>query len=185
MTRIIAGVARGRRLVVPSGGGTRPTSDRAREGLFNSLGSWVDMAGSRVADLFAGSGAVGLEALSRGADHVLLVERHPKAVQALRTNVDAVGIPGAQIVCSPVERVMDTTPGHPYDVIFLDPPYAFADAALTALLERVADGAWLATEGVCVVERSRRTGAPRWPSTMVGVRERGYGEGVLWYGSRS
>ena len=185
MTRIIGGAARGRRLTVPSGGGTRPTSDRAREGLFNSLASWVDLAGSRVADLFAGSGAVGLEALSRGASHVLLVERNPRAVQALHANVEAVGIPGAQIIRSSVERVADTTPGHPYDVIFLDPPYAFDDTALTAVLDRVADGAWLATEGVVVVERSRRSGPVRWPSTMVGIRERGYGEGVLWYGSRS
>jgi 16S rRNA (guanine966-N2)-methyltransferase len=116
---------------------------------------------------------------------VLLVERNPRAVQALRANVNAVGISGAQIVRAPVERVMGTTPGQPFDVVFLDPPYAFDDESLTSVLDRVADGAWLATKGVCVVERSRRSNPPKWPSTMIGVRERGYGEGVLWYGSRS
>lgn len=185
MTRIVAGRAGGRRLAVPPGRATRPTSDRAREGLFSSLASWVDLEGARVADLFAGTGAVGLEALSRGASHVLLVERDPAVARTLRANVDAVGIAGAEIVRSSAERVVDATAGQPYDVVFLDPPYAFGDVALASLLERVADGAWLATGGVCVVERSRRSGPPTWPVTLVGVRERGYGEGVLWYGLRS
>jgi 16S rRNA (guanine966-N2)-methyltransferase len=94
MTRIIAGVAGGRRLTVPDGKGTRPTSDRAREGLFSTLVSLLGpLAGVRVLDLYAGSGAVGLEALSRGAGHALLVDADPKAVSALRRNVAALGLP--------------------------------------------------------------------------------------------
>ncbi|MBL7493860.1 16S rRNA (guanine(966)-N(2))-methyltransferase RsmD [Frankia sp. AgW1.1] len=185
MTRVVGGVAGGRRLAVPPGQGTRPTSDRAREGLFNSLASLVDLDGARVADLYAGSGAVGLEALSRGAAHALLVERDPKAAQVVRRNAAELGLAGAEIVVGAVERVVDTTPGQAYDVVFLDPPYALDDGRLGEVLARLVDRRWLDRGGVCVVERARRSEAPRWPDGLVEVRSRGYGEAVLWYGSRS
>ena len=106
MTRVIAGAARGRRLQVPPGDGTRPTSDRAREALFGTLesllGAW---AGLRVLDLYAGSGAVGLEALSRGAAHALLVESDPRAARTLATNVATLGLSGAEVRRNRVERV--------------------------------------------------------------------------------
>ncbi|ADP79126.1 16S rRNA (guanine(966)-N(2))-methyltransferase RsmD [Pseudofrankia inefficax] len=185
MTRVVGGVAGGRRLAVPPGQGTRPTSDRAREGLFNSLASLVDLDGARVADLYAGSGAVGLEALSRGAAHALLVERDPKAAQVVRRNAAELGLAGAEIVVGAVERVVDATPGQAYDVVFLDPPYALDDGRLGEVLVRLVDRRWLDRGGVCVVERARRSAPPSWPDGLVEVRSRGYGEAVLWYGSRS
>ncbi|MBL7497011.1 16S rRNA (guanine(966)-N(2))-methyltransferase RsmD [Frankia sp. CNm7] len=185
MTRIVGGVAGGRRLAVPPGQGTRPTSDRAREGLFNSLATLVDLSGARVADLYAGSGAVGLEALSRGAAHALLVERDPAAARVARRNAAELGLPGAEVVVGAVERVVVATPGQPYDVVFLDPPYALDDDRLGEVLGLLVDRCWLDKDGVCVVERARRSAPPGWPEGLVGVRSRGYGEAVLWYGSRS
>jgi len=185
MTRIVGGVAGGRRLAVPPGLGTRPTSDRAREGLFNTLTALVDLSGARVADLYAGSGAVGLEALSRGAAHALLVERDPAAARVVRRNASDLGLAGAEIVVSAVERVVDATAGQPYDVVFLDPPYALDDERLAEVLRRLVEQRWLDMDGVCVVERARRSPEPSWPDWLVGVRSRGYGEAVLWYGSRS
>ena len=183
--RIVGGSAGGRRLAVPPGQGTRPTTDQAREGLFNTLASLVDLAGARVVDLYAGSGAVGLEALSRGAAHALLVERDQKAAAVARRNAAELGLPGAQIVVGPVERVVETTPGQPYDVVFLDPPYALADGALAEVLTALIEKRWLDRDGVCVVERARRSPAPDWPEGLVELRSRGYGEAVLWYGSGS
>lgn len=185
MTRIIGGAVGGRQLVVPTGRSTRPTSDWAREGLFNTLSTCVDLPGARVADLYAGSGAVGLEALSRGASHVLLVDRGPAAVRALRRNVAALGLAGAEIVQASVSRVVQNTSSDPYEVIFLDPPYAMSDIELREVLARLHGGAWLAVDGVCVVERSHRSGPVTWPDGLCALRDRRYGEGVLWYGIRS
>jgi 16S rRNA (guanine966-N2)-methyltransferase len=185
MTRIVGGVARGRRLAVPPGGGTRPTSERAREGLFSTLATLVDLRGARVADLYAGSGAVGFEALSRGAEHALLVDRDPIAVRTLKLNAATLGLAGAKIVRGSVERVVDATPGQPYDVAFLDPPYAIGDEELAKVLLRLVSGAWLVTDGICVVERERRRGPLEWPESILPLRDRTYGEGALWYGSRS
>ncbi|EFC79566.1 16S rRNA (guanine(966)-N(2))-methyltransferase RsmD [Parafrankia sp. EUN1f] len=185
MTRIVGGSAGGRRLEVPPGAGTRPTSDRAREGLFNTLATLVDLAGARVADLYAGSGAVGLEALSRGAAHALLVDRDAGAARILRRNVEALGLPGAEVVRAAVARVVEVPPPAPYDVVFLDPPYALTDAELGVVLGRLASGGWVAQGGVCVVERAARGGPVAWPDGFVALRERRYGEGVLWYGNRS
>jgi 16S rRNA (guanine966-N2)-methyltransferase len=185
MIRIVGGVAGGRRLAVPPGERTRPTSERAREGLFDTLATLVELAGARVADLFAGSGAVGLEALSRGAEHALLVERDRAVARTLRANVAALGLDGAEVVCGGAERVVLTTPGHPFDVIFLDPPYSFSDDRLEKMLVGIVNRGWLRPGGVCVVERDRRSPAPAWPAGLTAVRERRYGEGVLWYGSRS
>ena len=136
---MIAGEAGGRRLAVPDGRDTRPTSDRAREGLFATISSIAGpLAGARVLDLYAGSGAVGLEALSRGAGHVLLVEPAPAPrSMVIRQNIDAIGLPGAEVKAEDrVERVL--TKGFEdagrYDVVFADPPYALADAGVTRVL---------------------------------------------------
>ncbi len=184
MTRIVGGAAGGRRLAVPPGRGTRPTSERAREGLFSTLDALCDgLEGTRVADLYAGSGAVGLEALSRGAAHVLLVESDPKALAVCRANAAALGVPGAEVRAGRVERVVDEGPGGAaYDVVFLDPPYDVADAAVTTLLAALRDGRWLAPGAVVVVERATRGPALGWPDGYVGDRSRRYGEGTLWYG---
>jgi 16S rRNA (guanine966-N2)-methyltransferase len=184
MARVIAGTAGGRRLVVPPGRITRPTSDRAREGLFSALetqlGSW---RGARFLDLYAGSGAVGLEALSRGAAHVLLVEADSKAVRTIRNNIRAVDLPGVRLHGGRVERlVADPCPGEPYDVVFLDPPYCMSDADVRAVLESLQVQGWLAAQAIVIVERESRGGVFVWPSGFDEVRSRRYGEGTFWYG---
>jgi 16S rRNA (guanine966-N2)-methyltransferase len=185
MTRVIAGTAGGRRLAVPPGQGTRPTSDRAREGLFSS---WVSLrggtlAGARVLDLYGGSGAVGLEALSRGAAHVLLVEADPRAARTIRANVRAIGLPGAEVRVGKAEQTIAMTiPTTPYDVVFLDPPYAVADTELREILLTLLARGWLTDDALITVERSTRGGEFHWPQGIEGLRARRYGEGTLWYG---
>jgi 16S rRNA (guanine966-N2)-methyltransferase len=184
MTRIVAGAARGRRLTVPEGDSTRPTSDRAREGLFGTLESLHGhLYGSRFLDLYAGTGAVGLEALSRGSSVVTLVESGEKALPALRANVDAVGLAGAEIVAAAAETVVGAGRGDraPYDIVFADPPYALDPPALVALLEGLLTGGWLASSGVVAVERSSKGAPPQWPAGLRGLRERRYGEAMIYY----
>jgi 16S rRNA (guanine966-N2)-methyltransferase len=221
VARVIAGEAGGRRLAVPDGRDTRPTSDRAREGLFATVSSMVGLlAGARVLDLYAGSGAVGLEALSRGAEHVLLVENGTRAARVIRQNIDAIGLPGAAVIADRVERVLARGPaggqaspapaggqaspapaggqaspapaggqaspapagGDRYDVVFADPPYALADAAVSEMLILLADGGWLAPGALVIVERATRSGPLRWPDGFVPDRARKYGEATFWYG---
>jgi 16S rRNA (guanine966-N2)-methyltransferase len=184
MTRVIAGAAGGRRLAVPPGSGTRPTSDRAKEGLFStwqSLRGTLD--GARVADLFAGSGAVGLEALSRGAAHVLLVEADPRAVRTVRENAAALGLPGAEVRAGRAEQVIaGPPPAAPYDVVFLDPPYDLDDDRMREILLTLAAGGWLTGDALVTVERRTRGGQFRWPGGFAGLRSRRYGEATFWYG---
>ncbi|CAL9422030.1 MULTISPECIES: 16S rRNA (guanine(966)-N(2))-methyltransferase RsmD [unclassified Streptomyces] len=185
MTRVIAGAAGGRRLAVPPGQGTRPTSDRAREGLFSTwqslLGGPLD--GERVLDLYAGSGAVGLEALSRGAGHVLLVEADARAARTVRENVKSLGLPGAEVRSGRAEQIVRTgPPEQPYDVVFLDPPYAVSDDDLREILLTLRSQGWLAGDAVVTVERSTRGGEFVFPSGFEAIRARRYGEGTFWYG---
>jgi 16S rRNA (guanine966-N2)-methyltransferase len=144
MTRVIAGEARGRRLQVPPGTTTRPTSDRAREGLFSSLQSLLDLDDARVLDLYAGSGALGLEALSRGAGSATLVEDDPEAVAVLRANVEHLGFRSAFVVAQPVERFLAVDAEPRYDLALVDPPYELdVVPALELLLPWLApDAAW-------------------------------------------
>ncbi|MFD7704571.1 16S rRNA (guanine(966)-N(2))-methyltransferase RsmD [Streptomyces caelestis] len=185
MTRVIAGAAGGRRLAVPPGQGTRPTSDRAREGLFSTwqslLGGPLD--GERVLDLYAGSGAVGLEALSRGAGHVLLVEADARAVRTVRENVKSLGLPGAEVGSGKAEQIVRAaSPREPYDIVFLDPPYAVSDDDLREILLTLRSQGWLAEEALVTVERSTRGGEFAWPPGFEAIRARRYGEGTFWYG---
>ncbi|MBO8201903.1 16S rRNA (guanine(966)-N(2))-methyltransferase RsmD [Streptomyces smyrnaeus] len=187
MTRVIAGAAGGRRLAVPPGTGTRPTSDRAREGLFSSwesqLGGAAGWQGLRVLDLYAGSGAVGLEALSRGAARTLLVEADPRAVRTLKENVRAVGLSGAEVRSGKASQILaGEPPEHPFDLVFLDPPYAVTDDELRETLLTLRAKDWLAPGALATVERSTRGGDFRWPEGFEGLRSRRYGEGTLWYG---
>jgi len=183
--RIVAGVAGGRRLAVPPGLTTRPTADRTREALFSSLATLLDLDGARVADLYAGSGAVGLEALSRGAEHALFVEQDRRVLPTLRANVDALGLPGALVRAEPVERVLAVAADAPYDLLFADPPYALEPAALTEVLTALVEGDWLAPGAVVALERPTRGPEPTWVPGVTAVRRRRYGEGTLWYGRRS
>ncbi|MEU8247998.1 RsmD family RNA methyltransferase [Nonomuraea sp. NPDC048916] len=203
MTRIIAGTAGGRRLVVPPGRGTRPTSDRAREGIFLTLDSLQGLAGARVIDLYAGSGAVGLEALSRGAAHALLVEADPKAVRTIRANIQALGLDGAQVVAEKVERLLGrpaevsrprqggrdaggdqchSEAREPYDIVFADPPYAVTGEEVTRVLESLRDNGWLAEGALVAFERETRGKPLVWPEGYVEERVRRYGEASVWYG---
>ena len=184
MTRVVAGAARGRRLAVPPGRGTRPTADRTREALFSTLESELgSLAGRRVADLYAGSGAVGIEALSRGAAHCLLVESDQRAIRTLRENVALVALPGAQVVSGRVERMVGrAATGPAYDLVFLDPPYELADDDLRAVLAAAVANSWLATGALVAVERATRGGEWAWPPGIRPLRSRRYGEATLWYG---
>jgi 16S rRNA (guanine966-N2)-methyltransferase len=183
MTRIVGGVAGGRRLRVPRNG-TRPTSDRAREALFNTLRGLVELDGSRVLDLYAGSGAVGLEALSRGATAAVLVESDAAAARAITGNAAELGLTGAEIVRTSVERYLASPPAEPFDVVFADPPYALAETDLAAALRRLAGTDWVRRGGVVVVERSVRSPEPEWPETLQPVKHKRYGDTTLWYRRR-
>jgi len=183
VTRVIAGAAGGRRLAVPGGVSTRPTSDRAREGLFGTVVSEIgSLAGKNVLDLYAGSGAVGLEALSRGARDVLMVESDAQAVAVIRANIETVGLEGARVTRHRVERVLASRGGPDrYDLVFADPPYAMTTAAVTRVLTLLADG-WLADDALVVVERAVRSGPVHWPPGYLPGKSRRYGEATFWYG---
>lgn len=181
MTRIVAGSAKGRHLHVPRGGATRPTSDRVREALFSRLEHEDALRGARVLDLYAGSGALGLEAASRGAAEVLLVESAPQAAAACRRNASALGLDQVHVRGQTVSTALAGTPAEPYDVVLVDPPYELAEPALAAVLERLDDGGWLAAGALVVVERSSRGPEPAWPPRLHRFDERRYGETRLWF----
>ena len=181
MTRLIAGAAGGRRLKVPASG-VRPTGDRAREGLFNSLGTLLDLDGARVLDLYAGSGALGLEALSRGAAEVVFVESGPRVLPVLRANVAAVGLPGGRVVSGSVPGVVAGPAPARFDLVLADPPYATPVEEVLGVLRALVGGGWLADGAVVVVERSAREELWEWPTPLAGLRDRRYGEALLRYG---
>jgi 16S rRNA (guanine966-N2)-methyltransferase len=193
MTRIVAGEAGGRRLAVPPSG-TRPTSDRAREALFSSLESALGgLQGSRFLDLYAGSGAVGLEAWSRGAARVVLVESAAAAVKVLRTNVASlhdsrrVGIGPAKsgagkIDVLPVkaERAAAELPTSGFDVIFADPPYDLPTVQVAGVLATLAQRAVPRADAIIVVERATRD-RWAWPLGYSATHARKYGDATLHY----
>ena len=169
---------------MPKGRGTRPTSDRVREGLFSALGG--DLTGRSFLDLYAGSGAVGIEAASRGAAPVVLVEREARAVAAARANVAALDLSQVQVRAESVMRFLaepptgfDPTSG--FDIVFLDPPYA---DPVGDVLEALTVGNWLTPDSVVVVERASRDPEPGWPDGLATDRSRRYGDTTLWYGRR-
>jgi 16S rRNA (guanine966-N2)-methyltransferase len=182
MTRIIAGSLKGRRLATPPGDRTRPTSDRVREALFNSLAPGGDLDGLRFADLYAGSGAVGLEALSRGASAALFVESHALTAKVLRRNIADLAVIGAEVICAPVEKALQNGPSEPFDIVFADPPYAVTDAGVAEVLEALVAHGWLAEDADVVVERSDRGTAVQWPEKIAEDRVRRYGGTALCYG---
>ena len=180
MTRIVAGTAGGRTLVVP-GSGTRPTSERVREALFSRLEHLDVVTGAQVLDLFAGSGALGLEAASRGARAVVLVEHARAAVEACRRNARSLALGGVEVVA---ERVLPylrrSAAGAPtLDLVLVDPPYDLPEdelgEVLALVVDRLADGA------VVVVERSTRSPEPRWPVGLAPTGSRRYGETLVWF----
>jgi len=179
--RVIAGIARGRRLAAPKGTATRPTSDRAREGLFATVTAIRGpLPGARVLDLFAGSGAIGLEALSRGAVRVVFVESDARAAQVIRANLAAVALPGGELVCDRVQRFLGRGPGAgaAFDLVVADPPYAASAAEVTGMLAALASGGWLAPGALVAVERATREGPLSWPARYRADRSRAYGDGL-------
>ncbi|KQX69573.1 16S rRNA (guanine(966)-N(2))-methyltransferase RsmD [Angustibacter sp. Root456] len=185
MTRIIAGAAGGRRLQVPAGRDTRPTSDRVREALFSRLDheGWLD--GARVLDLYAGSGALGLEAASRGAAEVVLVESARPAAATIRRNVAALGLVGVRVAEAKVERWLDRPAEARFEVVLADPPYPVTDDAVDAVLHRLVEHGWLADQALVVVERASRSHAPHWPAPLEAAGDRAYGETRLWFAERT
>lgn len=185
MTRIIGGDLGGRRLSTPEGDNTRPTSDRVREALFGSLAAAGVLDGAHVLDLYAGSGAVGLEALSRGAESVLFVEAHAATARVLRRNIAALGVSAATAVnTARLPTALKQEPPRRFDLVFADPPYHLDDTELAGVLSLLIEHDWLAAEADVVVERSQRSGEPRWPEGLTLDRSRRYGETMLWYGHR-
>ncbi|MGC5615835.1 16S rRNA (guanine(966)-N(2))-methyltransferase RsmD [Georgenia sp. Z1491] len=175
MTRIVAGSVGGRTLKVPRSG-TRPTSERVREALFSSLGSMGALEDAVVLDLYAGSGALGLEAASRGAHGVTLVERAAPAAAVIRDNVRTLGFAGVTVVTADVAAFAAAPARASADLAFLDPPYDLAAADLDAVLADLTTHGHLADGAIVVVERDRRAPEPTWPAGLAALRTRRYGD---------
>ncbi|WP_040281854.1 16S rRNA (guanine(966)-N(2))-methyltransferase RsmD [Tessaracoccus massiliensis] len=189
MSRIIAGKAKGRRLETPKGANTRPTTDRTREALFSALVNWFDTAdrdaaehldGFSVLDLFAGSGAVGLEAANRGAYPVVLVESDRATAALVQANARHIGV-RAEVRAAKAQTFVEET-AHSFDLVFMDPPYGVTTDDVERLLAAVADGV-VAERGLVVVERPRRDREPVFPERFTDTWDKRYGETVLYYGS--
>lgn len=192
MSRIVAGSRRGRRLSTPPGDRTRPTSDRVREALFSVIASWAGTAGSGAEDqlaglafldLYAGSGAVGLEAASRGAPRVLMVESDRRTARIIGENVRELDL-AAQVRTGRVEDVIAAPPPGGYDVIFLDPPYELNSARLSSQLVTLLEQGWITDDALVVVERSSRTEDLSWPEDPADVWTKNYGETMLHFWQR-
>lgn len=184
MSRIIAGAAGGMPLTGVPGSLTRPTTDRVKEALFSRLDAFDVISGARVLDLYAGSGALGVESASRGAQTVDLVESDAKASGVCQRNADLInGIVGRKAVTvhrSRVEPFLDRVPeAAAWELVFLDPPYPLDEVTLAAVLEKLS--AHLAPGAVVVVERSSRSPEPEWPGGMARFAEKKYGETRLWF----
>lgn len=182
MTRVIGGSAGGRRLRTPPGDGTRPTSDRVREALFSSLESSLGtLAGLRVLDLYAGSGALGLEAVSRGAEVLTSVESDRRTARLVQDNAATLGFRKVEVAALPVARFLAQQPRAPYDLVLVDPPYATTEVELGQVLHLLTAHGWLDDDATLVVERSARSPEPAWPPGWGRERRRDYGETTLWY----
>jgi len=184
MTRIISGLAGGRRIHTPPGIGTRPTSDRVREALFSRLEHLDVVHHAKVLDLYAGSGALGLEAASRGATSVLLVESDWVAAAVVRKNIAALALPGVSLLADTVERALLSEPVSDearFDLVLADPPYDITEEALGDVLTLLVTHGWLSQDAFVVVERSARSPEPRWPQGLEGAGERRYGETKMWF----
>ncbi|HSP59724.1 MAG TPA: 16S rRNA (guanine(966)-N(2))-methyltransferase RsmD, partial [Ornithinimicrobium sp.] len=177
MTRIIAGRAGGRTIATPRGAATRPTTDRVREAIFSRLESLMDLDGVRVLDLYAGSGALGLEALSRGAGHLLAVERHRATATLVARNARTLGLAEeVQVRSAQVAAVLDEGPDEPYHLVLLDPPYDLGEEDLAGVLELLVAAGWLDPDALVLVERSARSPVPTWPQGLRALDRRAYGE---------
>jgi 16S rRNA (guanine966-N2)-methyltransferase len=184
MTRIVGGTWGGRRLVTPPGGTTRPTAEKVRAALASSLYATGGLDGARVLDLYAGSGALGLELVSRGASSAVFVEHDRAALTALRANITALGS-AAQLTVIPGDVAAfaaRSTGVGPFDVVGADPPYDLTTDALAEVLAGLRSAGLLAAHADLVIERGRKSGPPDWPAPLEGVRAKKYGDTLLCYG---
>jgi 16S rRNA (guanine966-N2)-methyltransferase len=184
--RIIAGLAKGRTLSSVAGA-TRPTSDRAREGLFSSLLSeFGDFTALNILDLFAGSGAIGLEALSRGAGLVHAVEKNESACKTISKNADLVTRAQTSgefhLYVMPAQKFLEIPAPAMYDIIYIDPPYDFSDVELYKCLVQLRAGGFVKDGAVIAVERANKSASMKWPSGFEPIRERSSGQAVIYYG---
>lgn len=182
MTRIIGGDFRGRSLKVPDAE-TRPTSSRVREAIFSSVEHAVSgLDDLRVLDLFSGSGAFGIESISRGAAEAVLIEKDLRAADTLHTNVANFGIKKARVVIADAFTDVAQKSGRgTFDVVFIDPPYSFADQDVNSLIANLVRNDWLNDYALIVVERGSRSQV-QWPESVEELRKKVYGDTSIWYG---
>lgn len=184
--RIIAGSAKGRNLATPAGV-TRPTSDRTREGIFSSLESEIGTCeGISFLDLYGGTGAVGLEALSRGAADVVVIEKDVKAANVCKENYELVksdtyGKFAVHRMSVDAYLEMDHSSDMKFDVIYLDPPYDFSNGTIEKVLLKIIEKNLLKPDAVVIVERSSRGQPFAWPEALIAKKERKYGEGTVYF----
>lgn len=181
MTRIIAGTAGGRTIRTPRGRDTRPTTDRVREALFSRVEALLHLDGARVLDLYAGSGALGLEALSRGAAALVAIERHRATARLVEQNARLLSLSDqVQVRTGSVEPLLAAGPGAPpFHLVLADPPYPLGEEELTRTLEALVRHGWLEPDALVVVERSSRSPRPTWPAGLQHLDTRTYGEAAL------
>jgi len=183
--RIIAGVAKGRSLSSVAGA-TRPTSDRAREAIFSTLTSeFGDFLGLQILDLFAGSGAMGLEALSRGASLVHCVEKDDAAAKTISTNASIVQkaqpVGAFHLFHMSVQKFVEGTPQNQYHFIYIDPPYDFSDSEISTILEKLHANNFFKDGAVIAIERASKTTQPVWPQGYEPSRTKVYGQASIYY----
>lgn len=182
MTRIIGGDFRGRSIKVPDAE-TRPTSSRVREAIFSSVEHAVNgLDDLRVLDLFSGSGAFGIESISRGATEAVLIEKDLRAADTLHSNVANFGIKNSRVVIADAFTEVSQKSGRgSFDVVFIDPPYSFEDEQVNALIRQLAENDWLNEYALIVVERGSRSQVV-WPESVEELRKKVYGDTTIWYG---
>ncbi|OKL48992.1 16S rRNA (guanine(966)-N(2))-methyltransferase RsmD [Boudabousia liubingyangii] len=178
MTRIIAGKYRGRELKVPAKG-TRPTSSRVREALFSRLEHWNLIQNCDILDLCAGSGALGIEALSRGANSLDLIEKAPAAARIIQDNLRTLKIDNARVYPQNIHAFLTGAP-RKYDLVFFDPPYDMPNTEIAQVAQSLAGG-YLAEHSVIVIERAKRSGQPEWGSELSVLDEKSYGDTIIWF----
>lgn len=181
MTRIVAGRFGGRILATPAGTTTRPTGEKVRAALGNALSAGGGLDGARVLDLYAGSGALGLELLSRGAASVVLVEQDKAALTAIRTNIAALGA-SAEVIAGDVRQVASRQFAAPFDIVLADPPYHLAADELVAVFAALHAAGSLSPGADLIVERDVRSGELPWPEPLAAARAKRYGDTLLCYG---
>lgn len=193
MTRVIAGTHKGRRILVPEVG-VRPTTDRVREAIFSSVASRFDFVGKRVLDLYSGTGALAIEALSRGCSYAVLVEADRKIAGTTKQNVtkldlfercDIVTTDALQLISqSRLENANPSIQQGPFELIFIDPPYEESSESVSELLLAMIDNLWVADASLVVVERATKSAPIEWPASFASVESRPYGDTTVWYGQR-